>query len=84
MFANEDAGHVTGLVPSGLSRHVIRYDRPVDAEVLEADIFYHAVTVVTDDVGQFSVVTVVCDVFEYYVLDASSRCFAVFLIIKNA
>ena len=69
MFTDEEACHVSRLVPFRLARHVIVNHFSVDPEILEADVLHFPFFVVAGNDGQFGVLSVVGDVLEEHVLN---------------
>ena len=84
MFAYKDACHISGLIPFGFIGHVIINHFTVYLQVFKTNVFHFPFFVITDNHGNFCILSRVGDVLEQYILNASARCFAIFLIVEDA
>ena len=84
MFANEEACHVSHLVPFRFARHVVVNSFSVDSEILEADVLHFPFFVLSGNDVQFCVLSVVGDVLEEHVLNPSARSRTIFLVKEDA
>lgn len=80
MLAYEAVEHVRGLVPFGLTRHIVGNLLTIDDKVLKTDVANHAVVIVTGNDAHVGFCPCVGDVSERDVFDASSRSCAVFAV----
>ena len=80
MLAYEAVEHVRGLVPFGLTRHIVGNLLTIDDKVLEPDVADHTVVVVAGNDAHVGFCPCVGDVSERDVFDASSRSCAVFAV----
>ena len=63
--------HVSGVIPSGLTGHVVRYQLPVDAEVLETDVFYLPFLVISLNHRDLRTVSGIGNILEEHILYAA-------------
>lgn len=84
MLADEYAGHVAGLVPLGFAGHIVGDLHAVDHEVLECDVAYLAVLIVSGYDRHFIARAVVDHILEQHILHACAGGLAIFLVEEDA
>ena len=84
MFADEDAGHITGLIPLGFVGHLVADESAIDAQILETDVLHTAFFIVTCNNREFLATSIVADVLQKHIMNATSWSQTILFVVEYA